>query len=184
MSSEKVFGIDPGLLRTGWGIIEACSGGVVKYVDCGVIRPAPKLPLEQRLVFIFDEVRSLLLSAVPTRVAMEEVFVNMNPQTSEKLMMARTAALIAASKSGLPIHSYGPNEIKKNVTGSGHASKEVVCTMVQRILRTPIDRSDGTKTADSVDALATALCCAFSLSTPSARFSQALITRGVNMPSS
>ncbi|MDR1609531.1 MAG: crossover junction endodeoxyribonuclease RuvC [Holosporales bacterium] len=81
------------------------------------------------------------------------------------------AALIAASKSGLPLHSYRPNEIKKNVTGSGHASKEVVGTMVQRILRTPIDHSDGTRTADSTDALATALCCAFSFSTLSARLS-------------
>ncbi|MDR1609260.1 MAG: crossover junction endodeoxyribonuclease RuvC [Holosporales bacterium] len=171
MSSELIFGIDPGLLRTGWGVVETGSGGTVRYVDCGVIRPDSKLPLERRLVFIFDELQSLLLSVMPTRIAIEDVFVNMNPQSSEKLMMARTAAIIAASKSGLPVHSYRPNEIKKNVTGSGHASKEVVGTMVQRILRTPIDRSDGTRTADSTDALATSLCCAFSFSTLFARLS-------------
>ncbi|MDR2458681.1 MAG: crossover junction endodeoxyribonuclease RuvC [Holosporales bacterium] len=169
MSSERIFGIDPGLIRTGWGVVETGVGGAVRYIDCGTICPDPKPPLERRLVFIFDEVQRLLLSIKPTRIAIEEVFVNMNPQTSEKLMMARTAALIAASKSGLPVHSYRPNEIKKNVTGSGHASKETVCTMVQRILRTPIDRGEGTRTTDSIDALATALCCAFSLSSLSAR---------------
>jgi crossover junction endodeoxyribonuclease RuvC len=117
------------------------------------------------LVAIFDGVQKLLSLLSPTCVAIEEVFVNKNPQTSEKLMMARAAAMISASKSGRQVYSYRPNEIKNNVTGSGHASKERVCVMAQKILNASIDRSDGTKTADSMDALATALCCAFSLST-------------------
>jgi crossover junction endodeoxyribonuclease RuvC len=167
MSSRRIFGIDPGLLRTGWGVIDMDSGGVVRYVDCGVIRPSASLPdvglsLEPRLVFIFDEIQKLLLSFTPEHIAIEEVFVNMNPKTSEKLMMARTAALIAAAKFGKDLHSYKPNEIKKNVTGSGHASKELVHTMVQKILNATIKNDDKIRTADSIDALATAICCAFS----------------------
>jgi crossover junction endodeoxyribonuclease RuvC len=164
MSSRRIFGIDPGLLRTGWGVVDIGNNGTARYVDCGVIHPDPKLLMESRLVFIFDEIQSLLLSLQPTCVAMEEVFININPRSSEKLIMARTASLMAVSKSGLQIHSYRPNEIKKDVTGSGHASKELVSSMVKMILKASIDSDNRTRTADSTDALAVALCCAFSLS--------------------
>jgi crossover junction endodeoxyribonuclease RuvC len=114
--------------------------------------------MEIRLAKIFDGVNEVMAVHSPSGVAMESVFVNMNPHTSEKLIMARTAAFVAASKRGLTINEYPPNVIKKNVTGSGHASKDRIHTMVQMILKLEKERAIK---PDSADALAVALCHCF-----------------------
>lgn len=164
MSSKAsiILGIDPGLVKTGWGIVLKEKYNAIKYIDCGVIRTDSKESMEIRLVSIFDQVSKLILEFNPEAVSMEEVFVNMNPKTSEKLIMARTASFLAISKLGLKVNQYKPNEIKKNITGSGHASKEQVYIMIQKILGKNIINDNKTKTFDSMDALAIATCHAFS----------------------
>jgi crossover junction endodeoxyribonuclease RuvC len=98
---------------------------------------------------------------------MEKVFVNANPSTSEKLIMARTVAFLAAAQFGFIINEYSPNEIKKNITGSGHAGKEQVHTMIQKILGVQIQHDKTQRTQDSIDAIAVALCDAFHVNWPS-----------------
>jgi crossover junction endodeoxyribonuclease RuvC len=154
----NILGIDPGLARTGWGVIRIYDHETIEYVDCGVLRTSANRSMESRISFIFDKVCDTISEFSPDAVAMEEVFVNINPKTSEKLIMARTAAFLAIVKSEFKVYSYRPNEIKKNVTGSGHASKDHVSTMVQKILRTPLLCCDA---PDAVDALSVALCHAF-----------------------
>lgn len=162
LNDKIILGIDPGLVKTGWGVITK-SGYSVKYIDCGVIKTSPQENLETRLVHIYDSVCELITSFKVCSVAMEEVFVNVNAKTSEKLIMARTAAFLAISKMGFKVNSFKPNEIKKNITGSGHASKEQVQFMVQKLLNINIKNDRILHTFDSMDALAIALCLAFSL---------------------
>ena len=162
MSNRAVIiGIDPGLVKTGWGAVLK-DGYDVKYIDCGVIRTDSKDSMESRLLFIFDAVSNLLHTFKPEAVAMEDVFVNMNPKSSEKLIMARTVSFLAMAKAGYQVNQYKPNEIKRNITGSGHASKEQVYVMVQKILRTDIINDRKLHTFDSIDALAIAMCQIFS----------------------
>ncbi len=163
MSNEKtIVGIDPGLVKTGWGIIST-TGYTAKYIDCGVIKTESNQKMELRLSFIYDSICNLITSFNANSVAMEEVFVNTNAKTSEKLIMARTAAFLAVSKSGFNVNSFRPNEIKKNITGSGHASKEQVQFMVKKLLNINITNDNIIHTFDSMDALAISLCYAFSL---------------------
>jgi crossover junction endodeoxyribonuclease RuvC len=160
LQSVNIIGIDPGLVKTGWGAISK-NNNTVEYIDCGIIRTSPKCSLEKRLTNIFDSVHEIIEKFHPAFVAMEEVFVNVNPKTSEKLIMARTTAFVAIAKFGLSIHEYRPNSIKKNITGAGHASKELVYTMVKKILGITIETNES-RTFDAMDALAVALCQAFS----------------------
>ena len=161
LSKQIILGIDPGLIKTGWGVVYR-SGSEVGYVNCGVIRTNVTDTMEVRLCLIFDMISELLNEYKPYAVAMEEVFINKNFVSSEKLIMARTAAFIAVAKDGISIDQYRPNEIKKNITGSGHASKEQVYTMVQKILCTGLINDNKSHTFDSFDALAIALTKAFS----------------------
>ncbi len=161
LNKSIIIGIDPGLVKTGWGAILK-EGYDVKYLDCGVIKTDSKDSMESRLSYIYDEISKLLNTFNPESVAMEEVFINMNPKSSEKLIMARTVAFLAIAKKGYQVNQYKPNEIKKNITGSGHASKEQVYIMVQKILKTVIINDQKTHTFDSIDALAIAMCHSFS----------------------
>ena len=161
MSNKQIIlGIDPGLVKTGWGIIYK-DGSNVGYVNCGVIRTKVSDLMEARLCYIFDEVSAILDEYNPNGVSMEEVFVNKNYKSSEKLIMARAAAFLAIAKKGYSVNQYRPNEIKKNITGSGHASKEQVYTMVRNILRIDLTNDNKSHTFDSFDALAIALTRAF-----------------------
>jgi len=163
MSNKQIIlGIDPGLVKTGWGIVYR-NNSEVGYVDCGVIRTNATDTMEVRLCFIFDKISELLNEYKPYAVAMEEVFINKNFASSEKLIMARTAAFLAVAREGIVINQYCPNEIKKNITGSGHASKEQIYTFVSKILKIDIVRDKKHYTFDSFDALAIALSRAFRL---------------------
>lgn len=162
LNKKIILGIDPGLVKTGWGIIKK-NGYDTKYLDCGVIKTESSQKMGLRLNHIYDSICDLISSSKADFVTMEEVFVNTNAKTSEKLIMARTAAFLAISKSGFDVNSFKPNEIKKNITGSGHAPKEQVQFMVKKLLNINIT-IDNFHTLDSMDALAVALCYAFSLS--------------------
>lgn len=147
----RILGIDPGLNRTGWGVIEPVAGRL-HCVDAGVIRvPAGELP--QRLATILDELRRIIIASAPTRACVEKVFVNVNPQSTLLLGQARGAAICAAVDAGLPVREHTALQVKQAVVGYGKASKEQVQTMVQRLLGL-----SAPPPADAADALACAVC--------------------------
>jgi crossover junction endodeoxyribonuclease RuvC len=147
----RILGIDPGLNRTGWGVIESAGGRIV-CVDAGVIRvPAGALP--QRIAAIFAGLRQVIDAAQPTRASVEKVFVNVNPQSTLLLGQARGAAICAAVTAGLAVREHTALQVKQAVVGYGKASKVQVQTMVQRLLGLAELPS-----TDAADALACAVC--------------------------
>jgi crossover junction endodeoxyribonuclease RuvC len=144
-------GIDPGLHITGWGII-VYDGFRSKYVAHGTIVSAASEDIGVRLSKIYNELSDIVEQYAPQEVAIEQVFVNSNPLTSLKLGMARGVAVCVPSIMGLKVSEYTPNSVKKSVVGSGHASKDQVAAMVQKLLNC------GTVKADAADALAIAIC--------------------------
>ena len=149
-----VFGIDPGLIKTGWGIVETCNNGELKYIDSGLIKVSTKEQLEKRITSIHENILHLITSYKPDEIAMEEVFVNMNAKTSEKLIMARSTIFTAIASRGYTVHGYKPNKVKKSITGNGFANKETVKRMVNSILRRDVEA----ESLDVLDALAVAIC--------------------------
>jgi crossover junction endodeoxyribonuclease RuvC len=144
-------GIDPGLHITGWGIVDF-DGFHLKYVAYGTITTLPSENIGSRLSNIFKKLSNIIEEYSPTEVGIEDVFVNKNPFSSLKLGMARGAAICCAGVLGLSIHEYTPNKIKKSVVGTGHATKEQISIMIQKLLN-----CDNVK-LDAADALAVAVC--------------------------
>lgn len=150
--SIKIIGLDPGLQRTGWGVITS-SGNRLTYVAHGVIETPPKIDLAPRLAYLFKKLSEVLETFDPHEAAVEETFVNMNPVSTLKLGMARGVVLMAPSLKHLPVGEYATNRVKKAVVGVGHAGKEQVAMMVQRLISScPI------VSEDAADALAVAIC--------------------------
>jgi crossover junction endodeoxyribonuclease RuvC len=148
----RVLGIDPGLRRTGFGVIDV-EGMRLRYVASGTIVIPYDLPLAQRLKTILDNVREIIQTHRPDVSALEKVFVNTNPSSTLLLGQARGAAMCALADLTLDVHEYTALQIKKSVVGNGHADKQQVQAMVQRLLNL-----DGTPSPDSADALACAIC--------------------------
>ncbi|MFN3943448.1 MAG: crossover junction endodeoxyribonuclease RuvC [Allosphingosinicella sp.] len=146
-----ILGLDPGLGCTGWGVI-AASGNRLSHVANGQVRTDAKAALADRLVALHDALADLLLAHRPDAAAVEEVFVNDNPQSTLKLGQARGVILLAAARSGIAVGEYAPRLVKKAVVGTGGAAKTQVHAMVQRLL--PGVRITG---ADAADALAVAI---------------------------
>ncbi len=153
----KIIGIDSGLIYTGWGVIETLGYDEIKYVDCGVVKTSSRDAMEKRLSKIYSQISCVIQKYEVDKVAMEEVFINVNPKSSQKLIMARTAAYLAACNLGFEICEFTPNMIKKQITGNGHSSKNQVYNMVQKLLNTSLKKN----VYDPMDALAVAICCAF-----------------------
>lgn len=154
MSSQltfRILGIDPGLLRTGWGIITV-QGNRLGFVAGGVIRPDAKKPLSERLCEIDRGLEAVIAEHAPHETAIEETFVNKNPASTLKLGMARGAAFLAPARAGLSVAEYSANLIKKSVVGAGHADKTQVAMMIRVLL--PAAQFD---MADTADALAVAI---------------------------
>ena len=149
--TKRVLGIDPGLLHTGWAIVDT-SGQTRKYIASGVILPNPKMEMAQRLVTVFREVTKICETFSPDECSIEITFVNKNPKTTLILGHARSAAIVAVANQEIPIFEYEPNKIKKALTGAGHADKTAVDKMVQILLP-----NAHPKTADEADAIAIAL---------------------------
>ena len=148
---KRVLGIDPGLLHTGWAVVESC-GQSRKYIASGVILPKTNWEMSQRLAFIFREVTKLCETFEPDECSIEIIFVNKNPKTTLLLGQARAAAIVAVANHNIPVFEYEPNVIKKALTGAGHADKSAVDKMVKILL--PVAHP---KTADEADAIAIAL---------------------------
>ncbi len=148
-----ILGIDPGLVKTGWGIIQSNGYDNISYIACGIIKTNINNDLYNRLGEIYHAVCDLINVYSPAEAAIERVFVNTNPESSQKLIMARTSSILAIHNSGLSIHQYSANQVKKNVTGKGHATKDHVKMMLERILNINLENTK----SDATDALAIAL---------------------------
>ncbi len=147
----RILGIDPGLLHTGWAIIDTV-GPEYHYVASGVILPPTRDMFAVRLVTIFYGVNELCETFKPDECSIEITFVNKNPTTTLALGHARAAAMVAVANNNIPVNEYEPNKIKKALTSAGHADKEQVYKMVRMLL--PAAKP---KTPDESDAIAIAL---------------------------
>ncbi len=147
----RILGIDPGLRVTGFGIIEK-TGARLAYITSGCIRSGDG-ELAERLKTILACLREVIESNRPEQVAVEKVFVNVNPQSTLALGQARGTAICAAVDAGLPVSEYTALQVKQAVVGNGHAKKEQVQEMVKRLLGLA-----GAPGADAADALACAIC--------------------------
>ncbi len=148
----RVLGVDPGLRRTGWGVIEA-DGSRLSHLAHGVIATDEKQSLPARLVILHQALEAVVAEHRPTTAAVEETLANRNPASTLKLGMARGVALLVPSLAELPVAQYLPMIVKRSIVGSGHAEKGQVAMMVNRLLP-GIDVKDG----DAADALAIAIC--------------------------
>jgi len=148
-----IFGIDPGTLITGYGII-FFDGTKFELIDYGCIRCPVKFKLSDRYLAIYSGLEELMQRHSPSAMAVETQFVSKNTQSAMKLGMARGVAIVAAKKQGVPVFEYAPTQAKLAVTGSGKSTKEQVQWMLQKILRL----SSIPTPEDASDALAIAVC--------------------------
>lgn len=148
----RVIGLDPGLRRTGWGIIEA-DGNRLRHVGHGVVTTDSDRDLAGRLMQLHHGIDRVLADFRPDEAAVEVTLANRNPSSTLKLGMARGIALLTPALAALPVAEYLPMIVKKSVVGTGHAAKEQVAMMVQRLLPGCV-----IATADAADALAVAIC--------------------------
>lgn len=155
--TRLILGLDPGLGTTGWGLIRA-DGNRLSHVANGQLKTDAKAPLPQRLANLDAMLAALVADHAPDGAAVEEVFVNSNPQSTLKLAHARGVAIAAVARAGLDVGEYAPRLVKKAVVGTGTAEKAQVHAMIARLL-------PGTKIAgaDAADALAVAICHAHHL---------------------
>ena len=148
---RRILGIDPGLRVTGFGVLEA-RGNTLVYIGSGCIR-ATGSSLPVRLGVIVRDLAHVIAELGPTEVAVEKVFVNINPHSTLLLGQARGAAIAAAVLAGLPVSEYTAGQVKQAVVGAGRALKPQVQAMVMRLLALP-----AAPAADAADALACAIC--------------------------
>lgn len=148
----RILGIDPGLQKTGWGIIEM-NGHKMKFVACGTIKTNSKDDLSERLLTLDHGLSQVVVMYKPDMAAIEETFVNKNPASALKLGIARGACFLPPARAGLKIAEYPANLVKKSLVGAGHASKGQMGMMVKTLL--PLAKPDS---EDAADALAVAIC--------------------------
>lgn len=148
----RIAGFDPGLRRTGWGVIEL-SGNRLSFINSGLITSTQKDDLANRLLSLHKGVMAVLEAYRPDEVSVEQTFVNKDAVGTLKLGQARAIALLAPAQMGLPVSEYAPNAVKKTVVGVGHADKNQVQTMVKMLLPKATFEN-----ADAADALAIAIC--------------------------
>ena len=148
----RIIGIDPGLRRCGWGVIES-TGNRLGFVACGTITPAVDGTLANRLVELHHGISAVLEQYAPDEAAVEETFVSAGARSALQLGQARGVVLMTPALRGLPVGEYAANLIKKSVVGTGHAEKSQVQMMIKILLPTAIFKG-----ADAADALAIAIC--------------------------
>jgi len=167
----RIFGIDPGSERTGYGCVET-DGRVARMVTCGAIRALAKDPFPQRLARIHRELSVLIAGCAPDCVAIESLFSAVNARTALKLGHARGVAMLAAVQCGCPVVEYTPAAVKRAVVGYGRAEKHQVQHMIKLLLGLPKPPSPH----DAADALAVAICHLHSV--PPSRLKPAPTTTG------
>ena len=149
----KILGIDPGLVNTGYGIVEP-SRSKVTLIDYGVVQPSKSDQLSVRLKVICNDVLSIIKEFKPDVCVVEEVFYSKNFKSSLLLGQARAAVLIASAMQGVDVAEYSTRKIKQSITGNGNSSKEQIQFMVKNIL----EMNEIPKPIDASDALAIAIC--------------------------
>jgi crossover junction endodeoxyribonuclease RuvC len=147
----RIIGIDPGLRRTGWGIIEI-TGNRLGFLGCGSVTTNDKDSLAARLLTIHDGLMRILDEFRPDEAAVEQTFINNNATASLKLGQARGVAMVVPARAGVPIAEYAPNLVKKSIVGAGHGDKAQVRMMIGVLLPKADPESD-----DAADALAIAV---------------------------
>ena len=152
MALVRILGIDPGLRHTGWGVIEA-EGSRLVYVASGAVHTKTGENFAERLRALHEGLAAVIKAHRPDEAAVEETFVNRDPQSALKLGHARGIALVVPALAGIEVNEYAANLVKKTVVGAGHAEKAQIAMMVKVLL----PRSDAL-TADAADALAVAIC--------------------------
>lgn len=148
----RIIGIDPGLQRMGWGIVDAL-GSSLSFVAAGTVRSDPKAELSTRLCQLHDGLANALREHMPIEAAVEQTFVNKDAKATLKLGQARGVAMLVPALAGLPVNEYAPNRVKKTVIGVGHGDKSQIKLMVNMLLPKASYDSD-----DAADALAIAIC--------------------------
>lgn len=147
----RIIGIDPGLRRTGWGVIEV-SGSRLAFIGCGTVTAPHEATLADRLCALHRGLSDVLTEHRPHEAAVEETFSNANPATTLKLGQARGIALLAPALAGLPVAEYAANLVKKSVVGAGHAEKHQIRHMIEVLLPRAVIKGE-----DAADALAVAV---------------------------
>lgn len=152
VEAVRIIGIDPGLRRCGWGVIDSV-GNRLAFVACGTITPPVDGTLADRLVELHRGIAALIDEHRPDEAAVEETFVSSGARSALQLGQARGVVLMTPALRGLPVGEYAANLIKKSVVGSGHAEKAQIQMMIKILLPTASFRG-----ADAADALAIAVC--------------------------
>lgn len=148
----RILGIDPGLRRTGWGVVDV-EGNALRFVAAGTVRSDGDASLADRLCQLHDGLQAVLAEYRPEEAAVEATFVNKDASATLKLGQARGIAMLVPALAGMPVAEYSPNAVKKTVIGVGHGDKKQIQMMVKVLL--PKASAD---TADAADALAIAIC--------------------------
>ncbi len=148
----RILGIDPGLQKTGWGIIES-EGHNLSFIACGLIKTTASKTLPERLRQIDEGMCTVIEKFNPDEAGIEETFVNNNAASSLKLGAARGVAMVVPARHGLMVGEYPANLVKKSVVGAGKASKDQVGMMIRVLLPACGDIGE-----DEADALAVAIC--------------------------
>jgi len=151
MFTIRIIGLDPGLRRTGWGVVET-DGNRLKHIAHGTVTSRGQDDLALRLRDLHDGLTAVLAAHAPHEAAVEHTFVNKDPVATLKLGQARAIALLVPAQAGLPVAEYAPNQVKKSVVGAGHAEKDQVLHMVKLLLP-----QCGSPAPDEADALAVAI---------------------------
>ena len=149
-----ILGVDPGLQRTGWGIIRSKTNQL-SFIACGIITSDSKMPLASRIMQLHEGLKAAIALHKPDEAVVEETFVNVSGSSTLKLGQARGGILLTLSLENLPVYEYSATSVKKSVVGTGHADKKQVGMMVQTLLPSSKAVSLG---ADAADALAVAIC--------------------------
>jgi crossover junction endodeoxyribonuclease RuvC len=148
----RILGIDPGLRRTGWGVV-AIEGNRLSFLACGSLATDDKAGLAERLLAIHDGLRRVVDEHAPDEAAVEATFVNKDAAATLKLGQARGIAMLVPAIAGLPVAEYAPNQVKKTIVGVGHGEKGQIRMMIGVLLPKADPRSE-----DAADALAIAVC--------------------------
>jgi crossover junction endodeoxyribonuclease RuvC len=159
----RILGIDPGLRRTGWGVVETC-GNRLSFIGCGSVEPPEHLPLARRLLAIHQGLAKVLEDYAPAEAAVEQTFVNKDAVATLKLGQARGVAMLAPAMVGISVSEYAPNQVKKTVVGAGHADKHQILVMLKILLPKANPQSP-----DAADALAVAITHAHHRASPALR---------------
>ena len=161
--SIRILGLDPGLRRTGWGVVE-CAGNRLSYIACGAVETNDKDTLALRLTALYAGLVAVVALHAPQEAAVEETFVNADPRAALKLGQARGIVLLVPAKAGLPVAEYAPNLVKKSIVGAGRAEKMQIRKMIAVLLPKAAPESE-----DAADALAVAITHAHHRSAPALR---------------